>query len=262
MTFEPENDFERRLRAAAANPAARPAFDDALLRETVYLVLFPDEDAKKRLEALPPGESQLAEGAHLTLRTITWEGCETIPIFSAPSRVWAFTRETHMVAPSDVASLFREHPGKGFFLNPGSDFGKHFTPKEVEARLEGRTAGQEPGRLEAGTRVLIGAPSADTSALRQALLPHLERMPTVESAWLPMVAFGENPPELLLEVLVSDESAFDPRPLGALLGSLASPTATIALMVSSRPDEILSRRTLAPFYVKKSKSFLGRLFGR
>ena len=60
-----------------------------------------------------------------------------IAFFSAPSRVFDWFKGQHIVAPDKTRNLFGSHRGVGFVLNPGSNFGKVFTPTEVEYLLAG-----------------------------------------------------------------------------------------------------------------------------
>ncbi|MBL8587066.1 MAG: SseB family protein, partial [Methylobacteriaceae bacterium] len=199
--FEPENELERLLVRAAADVAARPAFERALVDGQAIVALFgetPDaivfDEATKTVPA----------GTTLHLRTIQREGRDFVPFFSAPSRVWAMTRDSHVAAPDAVRAIFARHSGAAFILNPGSAYGKEFMPHEITALLEGRFG--EPAavpRIETATRALIGTPKDYPDEFVAAMKKACATIPGIERAALAWAAFGDRPPCLLLECLSS-----------------------------------------------------------
>ena len=260
--FEPVNDFERRLKEAVEQPAARPAFLASLLTETVYLALFPDAAGTRVIEGLDPSTTGgvLPEGVTTEMRVIGVGGVETVPMFSSPGRIRAFTGDTHLVTTDTVEAVFRRHPGMGFLLNPGVDYGKHFPPAEAQALLDGRDLGSEEIALAAGSRVLVGAPAQDTSDIRTAMAAHLAGFPEVSSAYLSMASIAGQAPTLLVEVVVADVAKADRRALGAPLIALARVDRLIDFAIRGNEKSVLARGSVSPFHVKK-RSLLGRLFG-
>lgn len=262
--FEPENDFERRLKEAVEQPAARPAFMRSLLQETVCLALFPDEKGARLVDELAARQKSgvLPDDVTTEMRVIGIAGVETVPMFSSPGRIWAFTGDTHLVATDTVEAVFRRHPGMGFLLNPGVDYGKHFPPAEAEALLAGRDLGSEEITVAAGSRVLVGAPAEDTSDIRAAMAAHLAAFPEVSAAYLSMASIAGQTPTLLVEVVTADVARADRAALGAPLLSLAHVGRPIDLAIRGNEKSVLARGSVPPFHIKKKRSLLSRLFGR
>ena len=95
--FEPENDIERLLMRASAEPAERPAFARALMDAQIFLVMIaggtpigpPDAD----------GKVIIPEGATLTLPSAVRGEEKLIPFFTAPSRARTWFRGDHIIGP-------------------------------------------------------------------------------------------------------------------------------------------------------------------
>jgi len=124
--FEPENDIERLLMRASAEPAERPAFARALLDAEIVLVLVPEGG-----DPIIPGtdgNAVIPEGAKMVLPSATRGEERLIPFFTARSRAQAWYRNDHVAVPARTRDLFARYPGAPFVLNPGSDYGKDYTP--------------------------------------------------------------------------------------------------------------------------------------
>lgn len=183
--FEPENDIERLLMRAAAEPAERPGFARALIDAEVFVVLVPD----RPIVPGPDGKTVIAEGTKLTLPSAMRGEERLLPFFTSPSRARAWFTGDHIVAPERTRDLFGRYPDAPFLLNPGSDYGKEFTPSEVKRLLAGEfDDGPRTIVVEEATQVLLGHPKEIPAALIAALIAALARelgtVKTVQGAWL------------------------------------------------------------------------------
>jgi hypothetical protein len=179
--FEPENDIERMLVRASAEPAVRPGFARALLDAEIYLVLVPDGP----VVAGTDGSVTIPEGTGLTLPSASRGEEKLIPFFSAPSRAQAWFRGQHVVAPERTRNLFGRYPDAPFVLNPGSDYGKEFAPDEAQRMLGGQfDDGPQTVTAEAPEQVLLAHPSEIPDALIAALGRELGAVRSVHGSWL------------------------------------------------------------------------------
>ena len=120
--FEPENDIERLLIRASAEPAERPAFARALMDAEIVLVLVPEGGGP--IIPGPDGNAIIPEGTTMTLPSAVRGEERLIPFFTARSRAQAWYRADHVAVPDRTRDLFARYPGAPFVLNPGSDYGK------------------------------------------------------------------------------------------------------------------------------------------
>lgn len=177
--FEPENQIEKDLMKASAVAEARPAFARALMDADVFVILVPQEGM---ISPQPNGSTGIAAGTKLTLVTAARGEEVVIPFFTAPSRARAWFKGDHVVAPDKTRHLFARHPDVSFILNPGSDYGKEFTPVEIERMLAGKIDGEvvPPG----GAKILLGNPKVRPEDLIAALAKELATVKAVQGAWL------------------------------------------------------------------------------
>ncbi len=180
--FEPENDIERLLMRASAEPAERPGFARALIDAQIFVALVSDGDP---IVPGPDGKVVIPEGTKLTLPNAMRGEERLIPFFTAPSRARAWFKDDHIVAPDRTRDLFERYPDVPFLLNPGSDYGKEFTSGEVKRLLAGQfDDGPQTIVTEKSQQVLLGHPSEIPVALIEALSRELGALETVKGAWL------------------------------------------------------------------------------
>ena len=190
--FEPENDIERMLMRAATEPAARPGFARALMDAEVFLALIAGGAPIVRGA---DGSATIPEGASLSYPSVTRGDEKLLPFFSAPTRVHAFLKEDHVIAPAKTRELFTRYPNAWFVLNPGSDYGKEFTPAEVKRLLAGQfDDGPQTSVIEEPEQVLLAHPGQIPDALIAALGKELGAIRPVKGAWL-MLAMRAHQPE-------------------------------------------------------------------
>jgi hypothetical protein len=197
--FEPENDIERMLMRASAEPAERPGFARALMDAEVFLVLVPEGGP---IVPGPDGNVTIPEGTKLTLPSAVRGEEKLLPFFTAPSRARAWFKGEHIVAPDRTRDLFGRYPDAPFVLNPGSDYGKHFTPQEVKFMLAGHFEdGPQTITTKAPEQVLLGHPKEIPDALIAALGRELDAVSSVRGAWLMLASrAGESEQSWMLGV--------------------------------------------------------------
>lgn len=190
--FEPENDIERLLVRASAEPAARPAFARALMDAQIVLVLVPDGP----ITSGPDGNAVIPEGTKMTLPSAVRGEQKLIPFFTARSRAQAWYREDHVAVPERVRDLFARYPGAPFVLNPGSDYGKDFTPGEVARLLAGEfeMAAPQTVTTTAPEQIMLAQPQEIPAALIEALAREFAGLKALRGAWL-MLAQRSGQPE-------------------------------------------------------------------
>jgi hypothetical protein len=178
--FEPENDIERLLMRASAEPAERPGFARALMDAQIFVVLVPD----RPIVPGPDGKVTIPQGAKLALPNAMRGEERLIPFFTSPSRASIWFSGDHIAAPDRTRDLFERYPDAPFLLNPGSDYGKEFTPAEVKRLLAGEFD-DRPRTIvtEKSEQVLLGHPREIPVALIAALARELGAVKTVQGAW-------------------------------------------------------------------------------
>src|SRR5262245_5679477 len=133
--FEPENELERNLVRAAAEPVHGPVFLRAMFNGTTFVPL--------EFEGPPPtpnaeGKLTFPEGTKLTLRTVRVGDQTYLPLFTAASRARATMKGKFVIAPNVTREFFERHPGKQFVLNPGHEHARTFSSDEINHLLAGQ----------------------------------------------------------------------------------------------------------------------------
>jgi hypothetical protein len=179
--FEPENDLERALVAAATDVNRRQTFLPMLMDAQVFVAFSADRE----LETRPDGSATVPVGARLIPRLITSKGITHLPFFSAQSRVRAMFIDAHIVLPDTTRAVFARNPDGSFVLNPGSDYGRDFPAAEA-ARLVAGDFGApsstvtvpDPGKL------LLSQPLPYPMELTEALKTLFVRHAAIAAAYL------------------------------------------------------------------------------
>jgi hypothetical protein len=188
--FEPENDIERLLMRASAEPAERPGFARAIIDAEIFVVLVSDGGP---IVPGPDGQVTIPAGTKLTLPTAMRGEERLIPFFTAPSRARIWFKGDHIVAPDRTRDLFGRYPDTPFLLNPGSDYGKEFTPGEIKRLLAGQfDDGSQTIVTDKSQQVMLGHPKEVPTALIEALKRELSEVRSIRGAWLMLAMLAGN----------------------------------------------------------------------
>ena len=189
--FEPENEIERMLVRAANEPSERSTFLRVLLDAEIVVGLVPESG---HFVQGPDGHAIVPEGTTLNLQSVMRGEERLLPFFTAPSRARAWFSGDHIVAPECTRDLFGQYPEASFVLNPGSDYGKEFTPAEVKRLLAGHfEEGAETITIPAGEQVMLGHPSDVPNELIAALSREFSAEKSIRGAWLMLAARAGHP---------------------------------------------------------------------
>ena len=172
-TFTPGNLLEIALQKAVEDPAARPLFFRELLESKVLII--------------PAGEAPaivkdtIVEGTKITLAQVAFEGKPALPFFTSEQRLPGNTKCLLLGA----RAFFEMTRGATLVMNPGSAYGKGFSPEEVAKLLDGSLfQPQERYVTKRATQVLLGPPSDYPKELASALARLYRMLPQVNRAWL------------------------------------------------------------------------------
>lgn len=243
----PENDLERALRLAAADPAARPAFYEVLLGATVFAIGPPkpaDEIA---------GMQDLKEGDSLAI--VTWErasGEPIVPFFSSTEALAKTLKEQATYIALPARGLFELTAGAWLVLNPNLAHVKEFSPGEIQSLLAGALPGAPTTRVvEKDTQVMIGEPTTRPEVLLATLTRFFGTQPAVRSARLALMLDPTRGPDPTLLVGVeADASEEDMERLmqatGAVAADVAPEGTAVDLVRVAEGGGVLS--SITPFY--------------
>jgi hypothetical protein len=172
VAFEPHNDLERRLMQAAADAAARPGFERALLEATLYAATPAPPESH--------GQRTLGRGEYISLLNVqSPDGAQVVAIFTAQERIAdVFGAEVGFVA-MDGRELLSMVESQGAWLNPGFPYSVHWTSDQVNALL-GKPVQHTVAK---DTRVMLGAPANPPTALIKDLQDVLSRDGRIDEAW-------------------------------------------------------------------------------
>lgn len=230
------------LRAAATDPARRPAFVDALLAGEVYVLGWMDRP-------LVDGMAQ----AGSSMRVSTWQDADgpVTPFFTSEATLQqslAATGGTDLrflrLRTRDFFEMLR---GQRLVLDPHG-YGKVFLPAEVEALLEGRDADGATEVVAADEQVLVGAPAHVAPELPRVLSAFFASRPAVERALLGWIVRGNGHAGYLVVVVAGDRDAAM-NGFGALQAGELTDGNTIDVLVAP-PGEPHLLSSLEPFYVR------------
>jgi type III secretion system (T3SS) SseB-like protein len=242
--FNPENDLERSLDQAFADPA----------RRTEFLKRF--MDAELVFGLVDSGDPR--EG--YVVPEVTHDDLSFVPIFTAESRVKAmFGDEQLMIVRQSFRQILEQIEDANFVLNPGSERGREFTTEDVAALLAGdfsRAAeGFEDGFGEEGdeTPTLVGMPQPMPTHLTAPLAALFANIPEVRAAHIAQAISPDSSGARRLVIgLAADgdvDALFDR--IEAVLETAAKPTDVIDFVaVPGSPLDAYFERDTQPFYRK------------
>ena len=200
MPFISENKLEEALVRAVKSPATAPDFYRLLL-ESELLVLgtaVGQEDAGSSFSLEPGGELQLVTGEN--------RGEKFLPVFSSLARMQEYVKEESKFLSINGRALFDLTRGAPVVLNPSSEYGREFTPQEIEQLLN-------PAMPQAQV-ALSTSDAFYPMPLVHALTAVFERHPEVQTAWMIRIGIGED-----IQPLVGIETSGD---MAALVAEIES----------------------------------------
>jgi hypothetical protein len=257
MDFTPVNDLERLLVQAAGDPAARAAFVRAMLESDVFFVR----------EGAPPeteGSFVANTGTTFEVRRIEMEGVLRTPIFSSVDRISAVVTEPVGYIALKGRDMFETFRGSELVLNPGSPYGKYFTPGEIEAILDGSIFNPTPSQLDVGVKeILLGQPSVFPVHITDALKQVFADMKDVSAAYLAhaVIAGVDSAPHTMIGIATTGDWRSTVEPAGRVVERVAKPGELVDF-VQIKPDgsDVISSyllKSTTPFYVRKKKKRFG-----
>jgi hypothetical protein len=167
-----ENTLERLLEESGNSVASRPHFYRELLLSNVLIIPH---------GAIEESDDPGRQTATLKMAAISHEGVDYVPFFIAEKFL---PRETKYLS-LPAKTFFEITKGSHLILNPGAQFGKTFSPEEVEKLLTGKMFEVEKEfQVKNSAEVIIGNPKE----IPDRLLPELSRFfrseDSVLRAWL------------------------------------------------------------------------------
>jgi hypothetical protein len=140
--FEPQNDLEALMQAAARDSGMVPAFYQALLETEIY-ILTPEAP-------MTPGRRRsLKFQEKINVATVEFQGMKWHPAFTSKKRISDYLKEPETCLGAVARNLFEMLPNSNFWLNPLSECQKPLPADEI-ALLRG---GKISEALKATVRV-------------------------------------------------------------------------------------------------------------
>lgn len=213
--FEPQNDLERTLMAASADPAARPAFYRTLLASDIYIV---------PVGAVPNiVNSVLPTGVSIGLSSLSKGGVSFNPFFSSVLRVEQFIQREQQWMSMSAQALLNITRGGHLVLNPGQPYSKEFLPDEIARLLDGTMfTPRETYTAPHHVQVLIGQPAVYPQELADALRRLFVTLPSVKKAYLAQYINPERDPDPGLLICIQTDGKQPWDQIAADAGMVAS----------------------------------------
>jgi hypothetical protein len=255
MRSEQQSHLEALLRLAADQPAQRPAFCAALLAAEVYILGSSNEE---KVGMLPVN---VGSGNSLSIQH--WQqqdGRMLIPFFTSLAVLQEAVEEEQQYLVLSVRSLFEMTQGSILFLNPSSDYGKEFTPTEIEHLL---TLGinQAPSQrvVEQETEVLLGQPDKPPALMVDALNQLLVKHSDVGKAYIALMHDKsiDDKPHLVVGIEALGDITEILQELGAVAADTAPSGEAVDLYQVDENDAGLSQ-----YFLKECQPFYQRAVNR
>lgn len=201
VSFEPQNDLERFLVMATADPAHRPQFYKELAQSNIFIVQHGETPATRE-------EKVLTEDDTIQIQHIQFNDQLYIPIFSSLTRLQAILDHDVAYLEMNTIEFMKMTFGTPLILNPGSEYGKEFHPEETASIIDGSIwENAEKYTVEEETQVMIGQPANYPDELVAALSRFFETKTQVRRAWLAHFYNPEDglPPHTLVAVEITGD---------------------------------------------------------
>jgi hypothetical protein len=247
-----QNELETALVAASQDATARPRFYEILLRSQVLVIHRGDPIERDDSGTLPAG-------AKLALEAVDVNGTPHTVFFTSDARLAPGTCFLGLACPD----FLRLTSGSHLALNPGSAYGKYFTPAEVASLLAGSQPNLVTTTLRQAEQRLIGQPRDYPHVFVQAVARYLATEPAVERAFLAQHFIASIHEESTLLVAV-DVAEPDFSRISASIGAMAAdpqgPGRPVDIMRVD-PGDPGYFASIEPIYTRRKRGFLAKLFG-
>jgi hypothetical protein len=246
--------LEIALELAASEPAHRPEFYRLLLESTIFII---------------GSSGQLTEGdeglitlkANTQIQVVNWirpDGSSVIPFFSSLRALQQAITSDEKYLALPARTFFEITRGAELILNPRSEFGKEFTPTEVEALLtEGVNQVATPMVAEKATEVLLGQPANYPKAMVASLTTLLAKHSNVKAAYLAQIynRSHDEKPHLIVGIEADGDFENLIREAGTVAADTAPAGEPVDLMRITRGESGIGQYFLEkvkPFYERES----------
>jgi hypothetical protein len=129
--FEPKNNLEALMQAAAKDPAVVRAFYHALLETEIY-ILTPEAP-------MTPGRRRsLKFQEKINVATVEFHGKKWHPAFTSKSRISDYLKEPEICLGAVARHLFEMLPNSNFWLNPLSECQRPLPVAEIALLRSGK----------------------------------------------------------------------------------------------------------------------------
>ncbi len=248
MRFE-ENPLEKALHLAADEPGNRPDFYKMLLESTVYILGHSDQ--------ITAGEKTAQAGDKISIQNwVRNDGSPIIPFFTSINALQrAIDTETSYIA-LPARSLFEMTKGTWLVLNPKSNYGKEFTPDEINALLSaGMSRLPEQRITKQATQILLGQPKEYPNKMVDSLKTLFAKRSNVKAAYLALMHDPslDEKPHLLIGVEADGNIEQVLQEAGVVAGD-TSPRGEPVDMVRVIPG----KKDLSDYFKKEVKPFYER----
>jgi hypothetical protein len=245
-----DNVLELALMLAASEPAHRPEFFRLLLESTVFVLGSSDH--------LDQGPVTLKANTQVQIQNwVKPDGSSVIPFFSSLRALQLAIQSDEPYIALPARTFFEITRGAELILNPRSEYGKEFTPAEVEALLaEGVSRLATPMVVEKDTQVLLGQPSNYPTAMVTSLTTLLAKHSNVKAAYLALMhnpSMDEKP-----HLIVGIEAEGDFENVIREAGTVAADTAPNGEPVDLT-RVIRGESGLAQYFLEEVKPFYERV---
>ena len=241
-----ENELERALERAAADPAYRPRFYQELLGATVFVL--------GESEPSSTGRTTLPLGSKVRIQSETSaDGAAFIPFFSSLDKLRAFIRAERKFLSLPAKSLFELTRGERLVLNPGASWGKELLAAEIDVLLS--SGGPLPERriVASKSQVLLGQPANYPTAMVASLSRLFTENRLVKAGYLALMqdAALDEHPHLLIGIEADGDFDAISRDAGIVVSALASKDETVDIIRVMPGEDGVSRyfiESTTPFF--------------
>lgn len=273
MTTDQELQLEQLLKEAATKPAQRPQFLDALLSSNIYCLGFSSHSESEGDDQ----EKVLIEGSHVQLLHFKkQDDSEYLPIFTSLKALQEAIEYEQSYLKMPTKQFFELTIGATIILNPYSEYGKEFLPKEIQGLLNGQYGSFiEQYEYQEATNVLLSQPEEYPKEMIEELNSFFKKNGLVKAAFFSQMHDVKRDPQptfligfSLFQSLPEDEFQKLKNSIGHVAYTSLANKKPIDLLFIDEPqtkDGIgqYLLENVKPFYIKpqeKKKGFFAKLF--